>query len=94
MALEAGVGEPGPAGRVNPRVGIVPVESPLAGRRHAATRVEERRELRVGDLVALDPHVGHVHAMQRRFLGRAVVAAHPERARLHQHDPVRGRRQP
>ena len=89
MPLEAGIGEPGPAGRVNPRVGVVPVVSPLARWRHPPARVEERRELGVGDFVALDPHVGHVHAVQRGFLGRAVVASHPERAGLHQHDPVR-----
>ncbi|PYN28994.1 MAG: hypothetical protein DMD76_02780 [Candidatus Rokuibacteriota bacterium] len=41
--------------------------------------------------MALEPEVAHVDAMQRRLVGRAVVAAHPERAGLDQHDAVGAR---
>src|SRR5439155_26474493 len=56
--------------------------------RLGAARIEEVRELRIGDLVAIDPDVGDVHAMQRCLVRRAVVASHPERAGLNQHDAI------
>src|SRR5947199_263759 len=77
--------------RLDAGVGSFPVVALLALGRDHADRVEELGDLRVGHLVALEPEVAHVDAMQRRLVGRAVVAAHPERAGLDQHDAVGAR---
>jgi hypothetical protein len=73
---------------MNPRVGVVGVVAAVPFRGGEAASLQEFRELAVRDLVALDPEVAHVHAMHRRLVRSAVVAAHPEGAGLHQHDAV------
>jgi hypothetical protein len=86
--LEAGIRDPAIAASMNSRVGVVPVEATLTARRNDAARVEKLRELCVRHLVALEPEVADVHAMPRRLVRARVVAPHPERARLDEHDAV------
>ncbi len=100
MLLPPRVGDPGRVllggGRqADACIRVVGVVAPLALEGADAARVEERREFRVGHLVALDPVGAQVDAVPRALLGGAVVAAHPERASLHEHDAVgKGRGRP
>jgi hypothetical protein len=89
MTLEAGVGAPPAADATNARIGIVGIVAAAALRTGRSCDVEKDGELRIGHLVTVEPEVPHVHAVARRFVGRTVVAAHPEGARLHEHDSVR-----
>jgi hypothetical protein len=79
---------------VDPRVAIVGVVATPAVGAGDPARVEERRELRIRDLVTLEPEVANVHPMHRPLVGRAVVAPHPERTRLDEHDAVGADGQP
>src|SRR5689334_406313 len=95
VLLEAGLRDEAVAARpvaADPRVGVVQVVVGQALGAAEPASLQEEGELAVGDLVAVEPEVAHVHAVQGRFLGRVVVAAHPEGAGLDQHDAVGARR--
>jgi hypothetical protein len=90
MILEARVGGEAAVAPMNARVRVVHVEVIHALRAPEPARLEEERHLPVRDLVAVQPEVAHEDAMERSLVGGALVAAHPERARLDQHDAVGG----
>ena len=79
---------------VNARVGVVPVEIVLTLRAAQPAHVEERGELAIGHLVAVDPEGAQPDPVGGSLVGRVAVAAHGERASVDEHHAVRpcGRR--
>jgi hypothetical protein len=73
---------------VDAGVGVGGVEVVHALGAPEAAGLEEERDVPVRDLVTVQPEVAHVDAMERPLVGVAVVAPHPERAGLDEHDAV------
>ena len=101
MGLVARIGDPaGPLARppcsprrprrqpVDARVGVVRVEIVLALRAAQPAHVEERRELAIGDLVAVDLEMLQLEAVGGSLVGAVAVAAHGERAAVDEHHAV------